>query len=321
MTSLDKWTYRSAPADQTAHHTSSTDVRTECSVRALTVSHTSLIIGLCIDSTMGKVLEVISDKEAAFIESQHVFFVATAPLNPRHHVSASPKAGKGSAVVLDSRTVAYADLTGSGAETAAHVRENGRMVLLFCNLERGAPKILRLHGTARIILAEDVPASLLAKFPASIAQNCGFRAVYQLDVTRISTSCGYSLPVFDFVKQRTTLDEYAAKEGPQGIFDYQTLKNSYSIDGLPSLALCRQKAPRDVVPVVEDGFVFGKVAATNGVTRRAGLVRMPRFMADASRRLQKWRRQPLRLSAWNLASVCLAFFALGLVLGSSTGVR
>lgn len=269
---------------------------------------------------MGKVLEEISEKEAAFIASQHVFFVATAPLSARHHVSVSPKAGRGSAVVLDSRTVAYADLTGSGAETAAHVRENGRMVLLFCNLEHGAPKILRLHGTAAIILAEDVPAALLAKFPASIAQNCGFRAVYQMDVTRVSTSCGYSLPVFDFVKQRTTLDEYAAKEGPQGIFDYQTLKNSYSIDALPSLALCRQKAPRDVVPVVEDGFVVGKVRGASSGTGRGGLVRVSR-VAHACRRLRKRLCQPTRISAWNLASLCVAFFSVGLVLGSNMGTR
>jgi Pyridoxamine 5'-phosphate oxidase len=284
------------------------------------LSH-SLCLCQHICAIMGKLLEEISEKEAAFIASQHVFFVATAPLSARHHVSVSPKAGRGSVAVLDSRTVAYADLTGSGAETAAHVRENGRMVLLFCNLERGAPKILRLHGLASVILAEDVPPSLLAKFPATIAQNCGFRAVYKMDVTRISTSCGYSLPVFDFVKQRTTLDEYTAKEGPQGIFDYQTLKNSYSIDGLPSLALCRQKAPRDVVPVREEGFVFGKVfKASTGGERSCEVAHLFRVAAETShQRRRKWFGEPMRLPAWSFTSFCLAFFAVGVGLGSRIG--
>jgi Pyridoxamine 5'-phosphate oxidase len=212
---------------------------------------------------MGKVLEEISDKESRFIAESKVFFVATAPLSSEHHVSVSPKAPGNSCVVLSAHEVAYADLTGSGAETAAHVLQNGRMTLLFCNLERGAPQILRLHGKAELILAARVPATLLAKFPHHITSHIGFRAVYRLKVHRISTSCGYSLPQMDFVKYRSTLDEYTEKAGKAGMFDYVTKKNSYSIDGLPSLALLREDGPMHVEPVVEDGYIFGNVVVDN----------------------------------------------------------
>lgn len=212
---------------------------------------------------MGKVLEEISDKESRFIAESKVFFVATAPLSSDHHVSVSPKAPGNSCVVLSARDVAYADLTGSGAETAAHVLQNGRMTLLFCNLERGSPQILRLHGKAELILAARVPETLLAKFPDHITSHIGFRAVYRLKVHRISTSCGYSLPQMDFVKYRSTLDEYTEKAGKAGMFDYVTKKNSYSIDGLPSLALLREDGPMHVEPVVEDGYIFGKVVVDN----------------------------------------------------------
>jgi len=205
---------------------------------------------------MGKVLPEIGPKEEEFIASQKVFFVATAPLEAKHHVSVSPKCN--GCVVLDPHTVIYADLTGSGAETAAHVLQNGRMTLMFCNLEKGPPKILRLFGQGQVIPAKEAPKSLRDKLPSEIVDNNGFRAVYKLRVTRVSSSCGYSLPVMEFIKHRKTLDEFFEKKGPQGSADYQTLNNSFSIDGLPSLALLREDAPA-VVPVEEDGFIRGKV--------------------------------------------------------------
>jgi hypothetical protein len=207
---------------------------------------------------MGKVLFEITEKEESFIASQKVFFVATAPLSKDHHVSVSPKANDGSCIVIDPHTIAYADLTGSGAETAAHVLQNQRMTLMFCNLEQGPPNILRVFGRAELQLAENVSMSLLRKFPPAITQSCGFRAVYVLQVHRISTSCGYSLPIMEFTKFRSTLNEVTEKEGKLGIFRYCTLKNSYSIDGLPSLALLRKEAPPNIVPVLEDGYIFGK---------------------------------------------------------------
>lgn len=208
---------------------------------------------------MGQVLPEITEKEATFIAAQKVFFVATAPLSSDHHISISPKAPGNSCIVIDRTTVAYADLTGSGAETAAHVLQNRRMTLLFCNLEEGAPKILRLHGKAQVILAEDVPVGLKNKFPKNVTESFGFRAVYKLHVTRISTSCGFSLPVMTFLKYRGTLEEYTRREGSDGIFNYNTKKNSFSIDGLPSLALLRRDAPKYVEPNAQDGFIFGNV--------------------------------------------------------------
>jgi Pyridoxamine 5'-phosphate oxidase len=207
---------------------------------------------------MGKVLLELTSKEEKFITSQKVFFVATAPLSKDHHVSVSPKANDGTIIVIDKLTVAYADYTGSGAETAAHVLQNQRMTIMFCNIEHGLPNILRLFGHAELILSEHASLSLLQKFPISVTQNCGFRAIYILHIHRISTSCGYSLPIMDFNKFRTTLTECNEREGKEGVFNYQTLKNSYSIDGLPSLALLRKDAPPNIVPIYEDGYILGK---------------------------------------------------------------
>lgn len=204
---------------------------------------------------MGKVIEAIGEQEEAFIASQKIFFVATAPLSTKHHVSVSPKSQ--GCVVLDPHTVAYADLTGSGAETAAHLLQNGRMTLMFCNIEAGPPKILRLFGIGEVIMAEHVSRSLRARFPATITNSPGFRAVYKLRVQRISSSCGYSMPIMKFEKYRETLYEWTEKKGKGGIFDYITLKNSFSIDGLPSLALLREDAPA-TKPILEEGYVVGK---------------------------------------------------------------
>ena len=215
---------------------------------------------------MGKVLPCIGPNEEAFIASQKVFFVATAPLDGQHHVSLSPKCN--GCIVLAPYEVAYADLSGSGAETAAHVLQNGRMTLMFCNLEQGPPKILRLFGQAEVVMANDVPKYIREKLPVEIVENIGFRAVYKLNVTRVSTSCGYSMPVMEFVKYRKTLDEFSEKLGARGIFEAHTRYNSFSIDGLPSLALLRKDAPKNVVPVEEEGFVRGEVVEHGGDTAK-----------------------------------------------------
>jgi hypothetical protein len=213
---------------------------------------------------MGKVLSELTSKEEKFIASQKVFFVATAALSKDHHVSVSPKANDGTFIVIDKLTVAYADYTGSGAEAAAHVLQNQRMTIMFCNIEQGLPNILRLFGHAELILPDNnTSASIVNKFPSSVTQNCGFRAIYILHIHRISTSCGYSLPIMDFVKFRTTLTECNEREGKEGVFKYKTLKNSYSIDGLPSLALLRKDAPPNIVPIYEDGYILGKEGTQN----------------------------------------------------------
>jgi hypothetical protein len=207
---------------------------------------------------MGVVIEALTEKEVAFIATQKVFFVGTAPLSKDHHVNVSPKSPGTSVIVIDPHTVAYFDLTGSGAETAAHVMENERMTLLFCNLESGAPKILRLYGNARMVLKKDVEPSLLQNFPESVTSSFGFRAIYILDIHRISSSCGYSLPVMNFEKYRKTLEEYTVKEGLQGMADYRIKKNSFSIDGLCSLAQFENN-DLTILPKPESGYIHGEV--------------------------------------------------------------
>jgi hypothetical protein len=211
---------------------------------------------------MGKLLDEIGSGEAAFIARQKVFFVATAPLDKTHHINLSPKAPGSSLIVLGPNKVAYADLTGSGAETAAHVLENQRMTLLFCNLEEGPPKILRLYGTAELIIKEKVDKSLLAKFPDSLTQNPGFRSIFVLTVERISSSCGYSLPIMTYQKTRTILDEYTERKGIEGMKDYGIFNNSFSIDGLPSVAQLRNPNVT-ISPKPEEGYIRGKAASIN----------------------------------------------------------
>jgi Pyridoxamine 5'-phosphate oxidase len=257
---------------------------------------------------MGKVLPDISAKEAEFIASQKVFFVATAALSKDHHVSVSPKANDGSFVIIDPLTVAYADLTGSGAETAAHVLQNQRMTLMFCNIEAGPPKILRLFGQAEVVLSENVSLSLLRKFPPSITQSYGFRAVYILHVHRISSSCGYSLPIMEFTKFRSTLTEVTEKEGKEGISKYITLKNSYSIDGLPSLALLRKDAPPNVVPVLEEGYVMGKEVASSDTKRIARELNLQNYRIPTM-------PNKVYVKAWNLIFSMVAVFISGIATG------
>ncbi|KAL3918267.1 MAG: hypothetical protein SGARI_007511, partial [Bacillariaceae sp.] len=214
---------------------------------------------------MGKVLESITEKEEDFIRKQKVFFVATAPLSADHHINVCPKAPGSSVIVLDPHTVAYAELSGSGAETAAHILENERMTLMFCNLEAGPPKILRLHGKARVVVKEDISSSMLQKFSKDLTtNNAGFRCIYVLKVDRISSSCGYSLPIMEFEKYRKILDEYSAKLGVKGMEEYGLKKNSFSIDGLPSLGLLRNK-DKTIEMDPQEGYIFGKEVAEGGV--------------------------------------------------------
>lgn len=180
---------------------------------------------------MGKVLDAIDDAVSAFIASQKLFFVATAPLSPDGSINLSPK-GLPTFVELDRKTVAYLDLTGSGAETIAHLRENGRIVLMFCAFE-GPPNIVRLHGRGRAVAPPDQEFSaLVARFPPYE----GVRSVIVVDVKRVSTSCGYAVPLFDFVRERDQLDRWARKKGPEGLVAYRAQKNRTSIDGLPALS-------------------------------------------------------------------------------------
>ena len=179
---------------------------------------------------MGKVHSEIDEKLAKWIQSQHVFFVATAPLAPEGNLNLSPK-GLDSLRILGPRTVAYLDLIGSGVETIAHLRENGRIILTFCAFQ-GPPSILRLHGIGRVIEpnASEFP-QLAAQFPSYETT----RAIIVVDVTRISNSCGFGVPLLKYEGERDQHFLWAKKKGPDGLKMYKEEKNRRSIDGLPGL--------------------------------------------------------------------------------------
>ncbi len=180
---------------------------------------------------MSQVFDVIDERLSGWLTSQPVFFVATAPLAADGLVNCSPKGLAGSFVVLDGRTVAYLDLTGSGIETVAHLRENGRIVLMFCAFD-GRPRIVRLHGTGRVLVpGADGFDQLRERCP----EHPGVRSVIVVDVARISDSCGYAVPRMDYVADRDVLDLTWAKRGPEAVAAYHAERNSTSLDGLPGL--------------------------------------------------------------------------------------
>jgi hypothetical protein len=178
---------------------------------------------------MSKQRENIDSELAEWIARQRVFFVATAPLAADGHINASPKGGEAFRV-LGPVEVVYQDYTGSGAETAAHLRENGRIVIMFCAFD-GPPKIVRLHGRGTVITPTH---SRFAAFSALFPANPGTRAFVHIAVERVSDSCGYSVPLLDFRGHRDNLDRWAAGKGPERLSEYRSAKNRRSIDGLPA---------------------------------------------------------------------------------------
>lgn len=179
---------------------------------------------------MGKVYDAIDDRLATWIRRQHVFFVATAPLGGDGQVNCSPKGGD-SFRILGGSDVAYQDLTGSGVETIAHLRENGRIVVMFCAFD-GPPKIVRLHGRGTVVVPGDAAFDRLAEaFPTHV----GMRSIIHIAVSRISDSCGYSVPTYAFQGDRDILDKWAENKGEDGLRDYRNERNRQSVDGLPGL--------------------------------------------------------------------------------------
>lgn len=189
---------------------------------------------------MGKVFDGIDERLERWIGDQPMFFVGTAPLDEDGHVNVSPKGPIETLRVLDPHTVAYLDFVGSGAETIAHLRENGRIVIMFCAFQ-GPPRILRLHGFGRIVVAAD------SEFD-DLADRCGFpdpatpegrRAIVVVDVERVADSCGYGVPLMSYEGARPHMKLWAAKKvrvgGPEALLDYQREHNSYSLDGLPAV--------------------------------------------------------------------------------------
>lgn len=181
---------------------------------------------------MGKQYDQITDKLAAFIAAQKVFFIATAPLSGHGHVNLSPK-GYDSFAVLGPNRVAWLDVGGSGIETMAHLKENGRITIMFCAFD-GSALILRLHGKGEAVQFDDPRfADLLAHFPAFDKA----RAIVTVDVTRIADSCGWGVPFMDFREERDQLRRYADNpdvSADQWADKFYT-KNAASIDGLAGI--------------------------------------------------------------------------------------
>jgi hypothetical protein len=182
---------------------------------------------------MGKVFDEIDDKLARWISRQPMFFVGTAPAGADGSINVSPKGLAGTFAVLGPQRVAYLDYTGSGTETIAHLRENGRIVLMFCAFE-GPPKIVRLHGTGRVVLAADPEfADLRPAFGKD--REVGQRSIIVAELTRISDSCGYSVPLMDFREDRDVLDKVQLHNGADYYPRYWRDHNASSIDGIPGV--------------------------------------------------------------------------------------
>ena len=191
---------------------------------------------------MGKVYDGIDDHLRRWIASQSLFFVGTAPLEGDGHVNVSPKGPIEALCVLDPHTVAYLDMVGSGAETIAHVRENGRIVIMLCAFQ-GPPRIVRLHGRGEIVAAAD------PRFEELIGQYAFAepevpetrRALVLVDVQRVADSCGYGVPLMSYEGRRPHLSLWAAKKlrvgGSEALLDYQRENNAQSIDGLSAVDL------------------------------------------------------------------------------------
>jgi hypothetical protein len=182
---------------------------------------------------MSKVHETVDGRLARFLLAQPVFFVGTAPLAADGRVNVSPKGMAGTFAVLGPLRVAYLDYTGSGAETIAHLRENGRIVLMFCAFG-GAPNVVRLHGTGRAVATDDPEfAALRAHFAKE--RDLGQRSIIVVDVERVSDSCGFAVPLMDVREDRDLLDRHAELRDEHYFEEYWHRRNARSIDGLDAL--------------------------------------------------------------------------------------
>jgi hypothetical protein len=189
---------------------------------------------------MGRIYDTIDDHLRKWISNQSMFFVGTAPAATDGHINVSPKGPIGSLKVLDDHTVAYLDIVGSGAETIAHIRENGRIVVMFCAFQ-GPPRILRLHGRGEVVLPgdESFDELLATGFDEPEAPEAR-RAIIVAHVQRIADSCGYGVPLLAYEGERPHSDLSTAKrlrvEGPDAMRNYEAKHNRVSIDGLPALS-------------------------------------------------------------------------------------
>ena len=190
---------------------------------------------------MGKVHEFIDDRMRAFIEGQQMFFVATAPLDPSGHLNLSPK-GLDTLRIVGPKTLVYLDYVGSGSETIAHLRQNGRIILMWCAFA-GPPNIVRVHGRGDVIEPPDPAFEELRALFSTTAP--GVRSVIRVEVERVGDTCGFGVPLYDYAGQRSQLVKWAEHKGLDGLEQYQRDKNRSSVDGLPALRWVGVAAPDD----------------------------------------------------------------------------
>jgi hypothetical protein len=189
---------------------------------------------------VARTYEEIDDTLREWIVRQPMFFVGTAPLAGDGHVNVSPKGPGGTFRVLGPRRVAYLDYVGSGTETIAHLRENGRVVVMFCSFE-GPPRIVRLHGRGEVVPPDDPRFRALVEEAAFEEPTIpeGRRAVIVVEVARIGSSCGYGVPLMEYAGVRPHMDASTRKRvrvhGPDAYVRYQAEHNARSIDGLPGV--------------------------------------------------------------------------------------
>jgi hypothetical protein len=186
---------------------------------------------------MGKTYERLDERLRTFIEDQKIFFVATAPLAGDGHVNLSPKGRAGTLAVLDDHTVAFLDFGGSHAETIAHLRENGRITLMWCAFT-GPPTIVRVHGRGEPIFRDDPRfAGLVTRFTDADGQ--GLRAIILVTATLISDSCGFAVPFMDYREERPLHTGHFGRMSDEQFAKYCESRpfNATSIDGLPGLPL------------------------------------------------------------------------------------
>jgi hypothetical protein len=189
---------------------------------------------------MGRVYAGIDERLAGWIAGQPLFFVGTAPSGADGHINVSPKGPIGSLAVLDDRTVAYLDIVGSGAETIAHLRDNGRIVVMLCAFQ-GPPRIVRLHGRGEVVYPSDPRfGDLVDRFERPQHQQAE-RAVILVDVARVADSCGYGVPLMSYEGERPHQGLSTGKRlrvhGEDALLSYQADHNLVSIDGLPAVEL------------------------------------------------------------------------------------
>lgn len=176
---------------------------------------------------MAEQFDALSTELIEWIGQQHVFFVATAARDGR--INLSPK-GQDSLRVVNGRELVWLNLTGSGNETAAHLRDSNRMTLMWCAFE-GLPRILRVYGTSDTVHPRDAEWDDCARI---VAPTLGARQYFRVHVDLVQTSCGYAVPRMDYVEDRQVLAQWSEKRGEQGIRDYWRDRNQRSIDGLPT---------------------------------------------------------------------------------------